>query len=100
MEQLREHKGYILGIVITSLIGGIATSFDPKITDGYTLHIFATTMLAIAMNCLIGLVILLVSWIFSRQITISRFFKFSSIICIIWSLTAVINAVLQFNRDI
>src|SRR5690348_12447326 len=93
MEQLRQNKGYIFAVLILSLIGGIWSSFYPQVADSIILHALLTTLIAIAMNCLIGFLILLISWIFTRKITVKRFLIFSTIICAIWVLLPIVNSI-------
>lgn len=93
MEQLKQHKYYILAILILSLIGGVGAEYYLQDTDSIVQQALATTLIAITMNCLIGLVILLISWIFTRKITLTRFFLFSTIICALWALSPIINMI-------
>ena len=91
MEQLRQNKGYIFAILILSLTGGIWASYHPRVVDSIILHALATASIAVAMNCLFGFLILLISWIFTRKITVTRFFIFSTIVCAIWALSPIIQ---------
>jgi hypothetical protein len=99
METLKANKDYIFGTLITALVGAIALVFGQDETD---LPIVSEVLLAMVILILLAIglatTILGISWIFTRKFSLVRLIKITTIICVVWTLSTVLSAVLNMAR--
>jgi len=94
MEKIKEHKDYLIGMTLTCLIGAIVMTFGPNPIDFPILvYIPLTTVTAIILCAIIGGLVLGVSWIFTKNFTLRRFIKFSTVTSVIWTLSVILSTV-------
>jgi hypothetical protein len=97
---IRDHRDYIIGIVITSLVGATAVTFGPSANDDFPLavDIILGTVLILITSSVIGVVILGISWIFTKTFTFQRFVRITAGVCITWTLVTVVGVIMQMAR--
>ena len=95
---IREHKDYLIGFLVTALIGATVMSFGSE-TNNYPLvvNIVLMTIGAIIFSSLLGGLILGFSWIFTRNFTFIRFIRASVVVYIVWTLTVIISVIKNMN---
>ena len=94
MEKIKEHKDYLIGMTLTCLVGAIVMTFGPNPIDFPILvYIPLTTVTAIILCAIIGGLVLGVSWIFTKNFTLARFIKFSTVTSILWTLSVILSTV-------
>ena len=91
MQELKQNKSYIIGIIIASIIGGVASAVDSHTADPIVIYILGTALVALSSNCFIGFLIHLVTAIFTKKVTINGFFICSAIVSVIWALFAILS---------
>jgi len=94
MEKIKEHKDYLIGMTLTCLVGAIVMTFGPNPIDFPILvYIPLTTVTAIILCAIIGGLVLGVSWIFTKNFTLTRFIKFSTVTSVLWTLSVILSTV-------
>lgn len=94
MEKIKEHKDYLIGMTLTCLVGAIVMTFGPNPLDFPILvYIPLTTVTAIILCAIIGGLVLGVSWIFTKNFTLTRFIKFSTVTSVLWTLSVILSTV-------
>lgn len=95
---IREHKDYLIGFLVTALIGATVMSFGSG-TDDYPIvvNIVLMTIGAIIFSSLLGGLILGISWIFTKSFTFNRFIRTSVVVCVVWTLTVIISVIKNMN---
>lgn len=91
---MAKHKDYLIGAIVSVLIGATALAFQPT-SDQFVLPVqILLGALAVLIICsLIALIILGVSWIFTKDFSLFRFIKIGTIVCVIWSLFSIISLI-------
>ena len=98
MEKLKEHKDYLIGLLITALIGAIASALKPNSVGlSFVVDVLLTTFIVIFLCFLIAGRILGISWIFTKNFTLARLIRISIYVCVTWTISAVIYAI-QYGR--
>ena len=99
MEHITENKSYFIGMCITSLVGAIATAFEP---NGYYLPILVsvplTTVTIVIMSFAIGGLSVGVSWIFTKRFSFTRLVRISTVVCVVWTIVSILSAMLNLGR--
>jgi hypothetical protein len=94
MERIKEHKDYLIGMTLTCLVGAVVLTFGPNPIDfPILIYIPLTTVTAIILCAIIGGLVLGVSWIFTKNFTLTRFIKFSTVTSILWTLSVILSTV-------
>jgi hypothetical protein len=98
MDKIKEHKDYVIGITITALIGAIASSFGPQSVDLPIYINLPLTILTVILMCsLIAVIILALSWIFTKNFTFTRFIKITTVVCFLWTLSSILSTIKNMN---
>ena len=94
MGKIKEHKDYLIGMTLTCLVGAIVLTFGPNPIDFPVLvYIPLTTVTAIILCAIIGGLVLGASWIFTKNFTLTRFIKFSTVTSVLWTLSVILSTV-------
>lgn len=95
---MRQHRDYIIGAIVSVFIGATALAFQPN-TDPFPLpiQIFLGAAFTLLACSLIALVILGVSWLFTKNFSLSRFIRIGTIVCVVWSMLSVLSFVMSFK---
>lgn len=95
---MMKYRDYLIGNIVSVLIGATALALQPT-SDKFILpvQIILGALTALAGCSLIALVILGISWIFTRDFSLARFIKIGTIITIIWSLLSVISVIMKLK---
>ena len=94
MERIKEHKDYLIGMTLTCLVGAIVMAFGPKpIEFPILIYIPLRTVSAIILCAIVGGLVLGVSWIFTKNFTLTRFIKFSTVTSVLWTLSVILSTV-------
>jgi hypothetical protein len=99
METLKANKDYIFGTLITALVGAVASVFGQDETDlPIVFEVLLAMVILIPLSIGLAATILGISWIFTRKFSIVRLIKITTIICVVWTLSSVLSAVLNMAR--
>jgi uncharacterized membrane protein YozB (DUF420 family) len=99
MEQINENKSYFIGMSVTSLVGAIATAFEPNGDDlPIVVSIPLTTVTVVIMSFAIGGLIVGVSWIITKRFSFTRLVKISTVVCVVWTIVSILSAMLNLGR--
>ena len=91
---IKEHKDYLIGMTLTCLVGAIVLTFGPNPIDfPILIYIPLTTVTAIILCAIVGGLVLGVSWIFTKNFTLTRFIKFSTVTSVLWTLSVILSTV-------
>jgi hypothetical protein len=95
---MTKYKDYLIGAIISILIGATALVFQPT-SDQFALpiQIILGALTALIICSLIAVIILAVSWIFTKNFSLFRFIKIGTIVCVIWSLFSIISLIKNMN---
>ena len=91
---IKEHKDYLIGMTLTCLVGAIVMAFCRNPIDfPILIYIPLTTVTAIILCAIVGGLVLGVSWIFTKNFTLTRFIKFSTVTSVLWTLSVILSTV-------
>jgi hypothetical protein len=94
MERIKEHKDYLIGMTLTCLIGAIVMTFGPDpIEYPIVIYIPMRIVSAIIFCAVIGGLVLGVSWIFTKNFTLTRFVKICTVTSVLWTLSVILYTV-------
>ena len=89
---IKEHKGYLLGMLVAGLVGGTVLAFGKSTIDlPILIYIPLASLTAILICALIGVLILGVSWVSTKNFSLTRFIKITAVTCVIWTLTVILS---------
>jgi hypothetical protein len=97
MEKIKEHKDYLIGMVVTCLVGATILAFGPNTDLPIVIYIPLMTVTAILLCAIVGGLALGVSWIFTKSFTLTKFIKFSTVTCVIWTLSVILSTLKNMN---
>lgn len=94
MERVKEQKVYLIGITLTCLLGAVIMTLGPNPIDfPILIYIPLATVTAIILCAIIGGLFLGISWIFTKNFTLTRFLKFSAVTSVLWTLSVILSTV-------
>ena len=98
MEGIKEHKDYLIGFLLTCLVGATLLALGPNTIDlPLLVYIPLTTVAAILLCAIVGGLVLVVSWIFTKTFTLRRFIKFSTVTGVLWTLAVILSMLKNMN---
>ena len=98
MEKIKENKDYLIGLLVTSLIGSVALVFGPSQEDlPILINILLTMVTAILMSFIIGGLIFGISGFFTKNFSFTRLVRISTIVCVVWTIFSVLSTMLHFG---
>jgi hypothetical protein len=97
MEKSKENKSYLIGLLLTSLVGSTILSFGQDVDLPIYLNIPLTTVTSILFSAGIAGLIFGVSLIFTRNSSLTRFIKITTVICVVWTLSVILSAIMNLN---
>jgi hypothetical protein len=99
MEQIDQNKSYFIGMSITSLVGAIATAFEPSGVDlPIVVSVALTAVTVVIMSFAIGGLIVGISWIFTKRFAFTRLVRISTVVCVVWTIVSILSAMLNLGR--
>lgn len=97
MDKIKENKSYLIGLLLTSLVGATIMSFGQDADLPIYLNIPLTTVTAILFSAVIAGLIFGVSWIFTKNASVTRFIKITTVICVVWTLSVILSTIMNLG---
>jgi hypothetical protein len=96
MENIKAQKSYLIGILVTTLIGATAIALGPEKTNqSLIVNIVSTTVRVTIMCFLIAGFITGILWIFKKNYSLARFIRIATIVSVIWTISAILSTMLS-----
>lgn len=91
-KSMTKHKDYLIGAIVSVIIGATALAFQPT-SDQFALpvQIILGALTALIICSLIALIILGVSWIFTKDFSLFRFIRIGTIVCVVWAIFSILS---------
>lgn len=91
---IKAYKDYWIGFVVISAIGATVLAFKSREYSLFVEILFGTVM-GMIISMLAGLVIFLLTWLFTKDFSFLRFLRISIIVCFILTFTQIIDSFLN-----
>jgi len=92
MQKIIEHKDYIIGILVIVAVGALFSTFGAKSLDFPPyIHLPMTILMVPLMCSIVAVIVLGLSWVFTKNFTFTRFIKITTAISFLWTLATIIS---------
>jgi len=89
---IKEYKDYWIGFLITALLESTISAFSKPTNDfPIIIEVLLGTIVVILISSILGVVILGISWVFTKQFTLFKFLRTSVIICAVLTIFTILS---------